>query len=113
VNDHDPPAEQPDPISEGGDEEAHSGHTRAWRAPLTLVLAFAAAITLIIAARSGGSGVTHTPNDAAPAGFNPWPPLGTPTTYVVDTHGRIAAVFFGRTDYSGLQPVVEQVVELG
>lgn len=217
MNDHDPPAEQPDPISEAGCEKAHSGHAHAWRGPLTLVLAFAAAITLIIAARPGGGAVTTTPNDAisrlgrvlpvpqrtvtptltgttltgsplnldslrghvvvvnfwgswcspcraeAPglsrlskevygegtrfvgvdirdnqsaalafesefgitypsvfdpgnasaAGFNPWPPVGTPTTYVIDTRGRIAAVFSGLARYTDLQPVVVQIVEHG
>ena len=52
-------------------------------------------------------------DDSASAGFAPWPPVGTPTTYVIDTHGRIAALFSGRTRYTDLQPVVEQIVELG
>jgi hypothetical protein len=36
-------------------------------------------------------------DDSAAAGFAPWPPAGTPTTCVSDTHGRIAAAFSGRT----------------
>jgi thiol-disulfide isomerase/thioredoxin len=55
----------------------------------------------------------YDPDDAAAAGFNPWPPVGTPTTYVIDTRGRIAAVFSGLTRYTDLQPVVEQIVEHG
>lgn len=53
------------------------------------------------------------PADSAAAGFAPWPPVGTPTTYVLDTHGRIAAVFSGRTRIADSQPVVQQIVELG
>ncbi|WP_194916580.1 TlpA family protein disulfide reductase [Catenulispora rubra] len=46
-------------------------------------------------------------------GFRPWIPIATPTTYVLDAKGRIAAEFFGQTRYADLQPVVQQIVELG
>jgi thiol-disulfide isomerase/thioredoxin len=40
-------------------------------------------------------------------------PQATPSTYVVDRHGRLAAVFFGATVYSELYSAVELVVEKG
>jgi thiol-disulfide isomerase/thioredoxin len=52
-------------------------------------------------------------DEAAMLGFRPWIPIATPTTYVLDVKGRIAAEFFGRTRYADLQPVVQQIFELG
>ncbi|WP_194910081.1 TlpA family protein disulfide reductase [Catenulispora rubra] len=52
-------------------------------------------------------------DETATLGFRPWIPIATPTTYVLDGNGRIAAEFFGRTRYADLQPVVQEIVELG
>jgi thiol-disulfide isomerase/thioredoxin len=52
-------------------------------------------------------------NETAMLGFRPWIPIATPTTYVLDVKGRVAAEFFGRTRYADLQPVVQQIFELG
>jgi thiol-disulfide isomerase/thioredoxin len=40
-------------------------------------------------------------------------PQATPSTYVLDRHGRVAAVFFGEVHYDELHSAVELVVERG
>ena len=40
-------------------------------------------------------------------------PQATPSTYVVDRHGKLAAVFFGATVYDELHSAVELVLEKG
>ena len=49
------------------------------------------------------------PNDLIAAGFGAAAPSATPSTYIIDSHGRIAWAYFGRVSYNQLELAAVQV----
>jgi thiol-disulfide isomerase/thioredoxin len=51
------------------------------------------------------------PNDLISAAFGPEAPTATPSTYILDSRGRIAWAYFGRTEYNQLELAVLRVAQ--